>query len=92
MREYTSLPITSAPRTWPVRIIPSATDSPYTKPLHAADRSKPKPPGTPNSAWMRRAVAGKAWSGVLVARLIASTSAGPAPASSSAARAAWVPM
>ncbi len=54
--------------------------------------SKPKPLVTPSAACTRSAVAGKASSGVLVARMIASTSAGSAPASASAARAAAVPM
>src|SRR6476660_5089420 len=46
----------------------------------------------PRSAWMVTAVAGKVWSGVEVARTMRSISSGFRPASSSAARAAAVPM
>ena len=62
------------------------------KPAQAAAMSKPKPRVTPSAACTRNAVAGNAWSGVLVARMIASTSPGTAPASARAARAAAVPM
>ena len=44
------------------------------KPAQAAAMSKPKPVVTPSAACTRSAVAGNAWSGVLVARMIASTS------------------
>ena len=62
------------------------------KPAQAAAMSKPNPFVTPSAAWTRSAVAGKAWSGVLVARMIASTSAGFGAGVRNAARAAAVPM
>jgi hypothetical protein len=62
------------------------------KPAQAAARSNPKPWRTPSACCTRSAVAGNAWSGVLVARMIASTSSGSASAWASAAREAAAPM
>ncbi len=61
------------------------------KPLHAAERSKPKPPA-PSAACTRSAVAGNASSGVAVASRIASICPAAMPAAASALSAALVAM
>ena len=75
MREKVSAPITITRGRAPVRMRASAWARAKTKPAQTAWMSKAKPPAMPIAVCTLTAVEGKVWSGVAVARMIASMSA-----------------
>ena len=91
MRLKVSAPMTSTRRAWPDWISALALASAKTKPAQTAWTSKAKPEVMPILSWIIVAADGKVRSAVEVARISASRSAAPIPASASAAVAAFAP-